>query len=309
MDQVILTGADGFIGSHLVTFLNSIDIPVIALVLPGGKAVSRISSLKNVTIIECDLCRWEEIYIPIKSDINTVFFHLAWAGVSPEFRYSIEKQFINIQIALNAIKLAKKLNVKKFITLGSTLEYIYAGKPIDETALPTPQTAYGATKVAIRYLCQEFAREEDVPFIYVVATGVYGVDRLDDNVITYTVRKLLQKERPSLTKLEQLWDYIHIDDLVEALYLISKEGQSGAFYAVGHGDNCPLLDYIQTIHNLIDSSLPIGIGDVPYTTTQLPNSCVNLLPIMRDTGFKPKICFEKGVKDIIASLEKMTKEN
>lgn len=304
MIQVVITGADGFIGSHLVTFFNSVNIPVIALVIPGNKSNSRILSLENVTIIECNLNKWDDICLPIESDKDILFYHLAWAGVSPEYRNSIEKQLVNIQLALDAEKLAKKLNVKKFITLGSTMEYLYAGKPIDETALPTPQTAYGATKVAVRYLCQEFAREENLPFIYVVATGVYGADRLDDNVITYTARKLLHKERPSLTRLEQLWDYIHIDDLVKALYLIGEKGQSGGFYAVGHGDNYPLMHYVKIIHNLIDPTLPIGIGDIPYMTTQLPSSCVNLLPLIHDTGFKPKICFEEGVKDVIAFLEK-----
>lgn len=305
MDQVVITGADGFIGSHFASFLNSVNVPVIALVLPGSEAVSRISSLGNINIVECDLCEWEEIYLPIRPEKNIVFYHFAWAGVSPNCRNSIEKQLINIQLALNAAKLAKKINVQKFITLGSTMEYMYAGKPIDETALPTPQTAYGAVKVAVRYLCQEFAKEEKLPFIYAVVTGVYGADRLDDNVITYTARKLLHKERPSLTKLEQLWDYIHIDDLIQALYLIGKSGQAGAFYAVGHGDNCPLSQYIKTLKNLIDPTLPLGIGDVPYTEQRLPGSCVNLLPLKQDTGFEPRISFEDGAKDLIDSLRRM----
>jgi nucleoside-diphosphate-sugar epimerase len=303
MNLAVVTGADGFIGSHLLSFFNSIDIPVVALVMKGSRIATTISSLEKVTILECDLVNWENIKIQISSNTNITFYHLAWSGVSPEARLSIEKQLINVELSISALKLAKKIKADRFVTLGSTMEYMYAGKPIDETALPTPQNAYGAVKLAVRYLCQELAKEEEIPFIYAVVTGVYGANRLDNNVITYTVKKLLQKERPSLTKLEQLWDYIHIDDLVRALYLIGEKGQPGAFYAVGHGDNCPLSQYVNIIHNMIDPTLPLGIGDVSYTSDQLPGSCINLQKLQKDTGFIPEISFEEGIKDIIRSLQ------
>ena len=304
MNFAVVTGADGFIGSHLLSYFDSINLPVIALVIPKSNTLSRISSLKNITIIECDLYDWEKIDLLIPIDAEITFYHLAWNGVQPENRMSIEKQLPNVTLSLNAVNLAKKINAKRFITLGSTMEYMYSGKPINETALPTPQNAYGATKLAVRYLCQEMAKEKNLPFIYAVVTGVYGPNRLDNNVITYTIKKLLRKERPSLTKLEQQWDYIHIKDLVQALYLIGEKGKAGAFYAVGHGDNRPLLWYIQTLHSLIDSEVPLGIGDIPYTSDALPSSCIDLSALKNDTGFEPKICFEEGVKELINSLEK-----
>lgn len=303
MNYAIVTGADGFIGSHFLKFLNDINIPVIALVMKDSKNIRSISSLKNTTIMEFDLKDYRERNFPLPSNSGAAFYHLAWSGVSPESRSSVEKQLINLELSLNALKLAKQVHAERFITLGSTMEYLYAGKSINDKALPTPQNAYGATKLAVRYICQEFAKQEGIPFIYAVATGVYGIGRLDNNVITYTALKLLHKERPSLTRLEQLWDYIHINDLVEALYLIGEKGHPGAFYAIGHGDNCPLSQYIQVIHNLIDPKLPLGIGDIPYTTQQLPSSCVDLTSLQCDTGFKPKVSFEKGAKELIDYLK------
>lgn len=60
-----------------------------------------------------------------------------------------------------------------------------------------------------------------------VITGIYAADRRDNNIIFYVIDKLLRKEKPLMTKLEQLWDYINIRDVVEALTLIGEKGQGG----------------------------------------------------------------------------------
>lgn len=303
MNLAVVTGADGFIGSHLLAYLNRLNIPAVGLVMRGSPTLSRISSLPNTTVIECGLNEWEELSSCLPQAEITAFYHLAWAGVSPEDRLSLSKQLPNLELSLNALRLASAAGAQRFILPGSTLEYIYAGKPIDETALPTPQNAYGAVKLAVRYLCEAFAKEHDLPFIYAVSTGVYGAERQDNNVITYTIQKLLRGERPSLTKLEQKWDYIHIDDLVRALYLIGEKGRAGAFYAIGRGDNCPLSQYIHILHQTIDRELPLGIGEVPYPSDILPSSCINLAALQRDTGFVPEIRFEDGIREVIESMK------
>ena len=303
MDTVVITGADGFIGSHLSAYLADKKIPIIALIQKNSKTRSRISSLRNVTILEWNRGDQAAITSQIPSGSISAFYHLAWSGVSPESRGSVEEQSVNITLSLEALTLAKQIGARRFITLGSTMEYMYAGKPIDKTAIPTPQNAYGAVKLAVRYLCQEAAKEIGIPFIYAVATGVYGPGRVDNNVITYTIKKLLDKERPSLSKLEQRWDYVHIDDLAEALYLIGEKWKDGAFYGIGHGDDQPLSQYIDILHALIDPTVALGIGDIPYSQKELPSSCVDLHPLKEDTGFVPKIPFEVGVRGVIDALK------
>ena len=113
---------------------------------------------------------------------------------------------------------------------------------------------------------------------------------------------MLKKEKPSLTKLEQLWDYVYIDDVVAALVAVGEHGKGGAVYAIGHGDNWELSNYIRIIHQKINPSLPLGIGDIPYPSGKLPCSCIDLTDIERDTGFKPQIDFEKGITMVINKI-------
>ena len=308
MEHVVISGADGFIGSNLTKRFISQDCIVYAVVSPQSTTTSRLYDLQNVHIIVAQLDDFEEIAAKIPKE-PIAFFHLAWAGVSPESRNSTDAQKQNIDLALCAVRLAHLVNAQRFIFPGSTLEYSYCGGLINKSAIPSPQNAYGAAKISARYMCEFLCKELNLPYIYVVITGIYGSDRRDNNVITYTIRSLLSGQKPKYTKLEQLWDYIHINDLVEAMYCIAYKGRDGAFYSIGHGDNWPLYKYIEIIHKQIDSSLPIGIGEIPYEDERIPSSCMDLSTLESDTGFSPKIPFETGIQEVIEKIKQEIHQN
>lgn len=96
-------------------------------------------------------------------------------------------------------------------------------------------------KVSVRYLCAKLAGQLCVDFIYAIIIGIYSDDRRDNNVIFYTIDLLLHGRKPSLTRLEQIWDYVYIDDVVSALMRIGDYGNAKAVYAVGKGDNKHML--------------------------------------------------------------------
>lgn len=302
MNCVVITGADGFIGNHLVKKLSEKGVEVYAVIIKKSALRSRIEGIHNAKIFETEYTDFSDISNKLPANPDA-FFHLAWAGVYPEARNSYEIQSRNISLCESAVRLAKNINAQKFIVPGSTSEYAYWGKPINGNAAPSPQNTYGSAKVAIRFLCEALCRESELPFIYTAITGIYGADRIDNNVISYTIKKLLKGEKPSLTKLEQIWDYVHIDDLISALALIAEKGKSGSFYCIGHGDNWALSNYIYLIRDLINPGLPLGIGEVPYSSDKIPSSIVDLSALKTDTGFEPKIAFKDGIKDVISVIK------
>lgn len=305
VNSVIVTGADGFVGRHIVQYFAQQGVDVYAVVIPQSPLRSYIDGIENVHVIEGNLIEYEKL-VQLLPSRPMAFLHLAWSGVNSELRWSFAAQEINLDLSLNAVRLADKLSAQRFILPGSTMEYynIDCGHEINVSSVPSPQNTYGAVKVSVRYLCEALCSEFGLPFIYCVLSGIYAADRQDNNVIYYTITKLLRGERPALTGLEQLWDYVHIDDVVNALYLIALKGKSGAFYAVGHGDNWALANYIHIIHNIIDPSLPLGIGDIPYKNGHIPNGSVDLRPLQRDTGYVPKIPFEQGIRQVIDEVRK-----
>lgn len=301
MKRVVITGADGFIGSHFTQKCVEEGTEVWAVIHPKYGSKEKIESLPNVHIVISDIQGLFSKIDKFPRDVDA-FYHFSWKGINAYDRDDFDCQMENMSMSLDVVRFAAYLRPRVFIVPGSTNEYLYYGKPIDENAVPSPPNAYGSVKIAIRYLAQLYTRKFGMGFVYVVIAGIYAADRKDNNVIYYTIERLLRGEKPALTKLEQLWDYVYIDDVVEALYLLGGKGKDGVFYTVGRGDNQPLYKYIETIRNLINPNLPLGIGDVPYLSDKLPCSCVDLTAIKRDTGFEPKVDFEDGIKGVIEML-------
>ncbi len=301
MESVIISGSTGFIGRHLLRCFTERGVRVFALVRPGGSRPTETGP--DVVTIEFDPARWEDAaeLLPRGAD---AFFCLSWGGVAPEDRNRADRQMPNLALTMNALRLAAAVEAKRFILPGSTAEYAYSGEPINGRTCPSPQNLYGSAKVAARFLCGSLAEELGIPFIYAVITGVYSADRRDNNVIYYAITKLLRGERPSLSKLEQRWDYVHIDDVTRALYRIAEKGKPGAFYTIGHGDNWPLANYILQIRDLIDPKAELGIGDIPYKNGRIPSSCVDLHDLQADTGFVPQVPFAEGIRSVIAQVKK-----
>ena len=301
MNHIVITGADGFIGSHLVKAFVAQGDAVTALIMEHSPIRHRIEGIQNVTIVEGDLNNWQALERSLPK-APLAFFHLAWAGVSPEGRNSVAIQTPNIGLCLNAARLAHAVGAQRFILPGSTTEYPYC-HIINENAMPCPLNAYGAAKVSARYLCKALCEELGLPFIYAVITGVYSADRVDNNVIYYTIASLLDGKRPAFTRLEQRWDYVHIDDVMGAFLAIAQKGKPGAFYAIGHGDNQPLAAYIYAIRDAIDPNAPMGVGEVPYKDGKMPASCVDLTALREDTGFIPQIPFQEGILGVIEAVK------
>lgn len=302
MKTIMITGGDGFIGSHLVRHFAQQGLRVYALTIPNSPMVGRIQDIANVTVLQRNLREVQTLAEELPQG-PIALIHLAWSGVSPESRNSVSLQAQNIDLSLQAVRLAAAIGAQRFILPGSTMEYSYCEQEINEKACPSPQNAYGAAKISARYLCAALCEELKLPYIYVVITGIYAADRADNNVIYYTISELLRGKKPSLTALEQRWDYVYIDDVVQAFYLIATKGRGGAFYGIGHGDNWPLSNYIIQIRDAIDPALPLGIGEVPYKDTRLPSSCVDMTSLREDTGFIPQVPFKSGIRKVIQRVK------
>jgi len=306
LKQALVTGANGFLGSHLVRHLVAQGVAVTAIDREGCN--DRLPQNPLVRFVPCDLKDILQLGTKICPTKPDTFYHLAWQGVSPDCRDNFDMQLENVGYCLDCVRLAARLGAKRFVLPGSTMEYLYNDAPIDETSRPTPQNAYGSAKVAARFLCQQLSSSLGVYFIYTVLASLYGIGREDSNVVFYTIDCLLKGKRPSLTKLEQKWDFLHVQDAAEALFAIGQKGRDGGFYAIGNGENLPLASYLYMIRDIINPALPLGIGDIPYTSEKLPNSAINTAALRNEIGFVPKISFREGIAQVIAYYKDKYKE-
>lgn len=299
MKKAIIVGANGFLGSNLAMHLSSLGVKVIALT----DARFDYTFLKDKTGIKClefELSHLSALDNHPSLEGSDVIYHMAWSGVPTSLKNEADIQAENISYGLSVMEFAARNHIRKVVVPGSASEYSLGEGVIDGKNFPAPSDMYAASKVATRFLCQTYARLHEIDFVWMAVTSVYGPGRNDNNLVTYAIKSLLNGECPGFTRLEQQWDYIYIDDLISAFAAVGEKGIGGKVYPVGSGIHRPMSEYVTTIRDLIDPSLPLDIGRLPYKNDKIDNQVLDISELVKDTGFEPHYSFEEGIRQTIA---------
>lgn len=297
MNKVIVTGGTGFVGKWLTAELTKQGIEVIVLARKHSVKEESLNG-SRVEYILYDSEEYERLAVEEQGNID-VFYHLAWGGVSAEEKNDCEIQLNNIGFSVKMLELAGLLKVGKFIATGTVAEYSMCESIMDVNARQTPNDMYGAAKTATHYMLETRARMLKIPFIWAVLPSTFGEGRRDSNIITYTIVSLLRKEKPCYGDLMQMWDFLYVAEVARALRYIGEKGITEKNYAIGSGIFKPLKNYIETIRDIIDPALPLGIGEVPSLSKKAFSSCVSIYDLTKDTGYIPEIGFEEGIRRTI----------
>ncbi|WP_408072052.1 NAD-dependent epimerase/dehydratase family protein [Butyrivibrio sp. JL13D10] len=291
MENVVVTGASGFLGSNMVEALSEEGYRVYALIRPGSKNSDRLVNIPNVETIEYDISDTDsklENLIPNKC---IFLFHFAWAG---DF-YNLEDQIKNINYTLNLVSSAKKIGCKRLIFAGSQAEYGVSDRQLNEDSMVLPIGAYGVAKVATCFCSRIKARELGIEWIWGRIFSVYGKNDLDKHLIPKLINSIKDNKVIELSSCRQMWDFLHIDDFTNAFILLARRGIDGNIYNVADGRYRHLKDYIEVIKEYT------GVDIVKYGDD--PNPFVSLKPdvskLKRDTGWEPQINFEDGIKPFL----------
>ena len=303
MKNVIVIGADGFLGSHLVNQLSIKCKRIMALFFDK----SRLLNIENSQNVEYKHFSFENI-LDINGEGYDTIYHMAWEGVNSMHRNDVILQIKNIQYGIIVLDFAKKNNIRRVIFPGSAAEASCNDGVIRGNSVPAPSDIYSASKVANRYICQTYAHQLGLDFIYTLITSIYGPGRDDNNILSYTIKTLLKGKCPSFTKLEQTWDFLYIDDLIAALIALGEKGIGGKVYPIGSGTSRKLSDYIMFIRDTINPNLSLGIGNLPYKNAIVDNQILDITDLINDTGYTPKISFEEGIMDMIQYYKNLSNE-
>lgn len=304
MKRAIVTGGSGFLGSWLIQELLQNNIKVVTIVRRKEKLLSQIASHPDCTIIEADLKKVNKQQLDLGVTYD-VFYHLAWEGVTSNHKNDIRGQMKNIELSVHAMELAEAIACKKFIAAGTVAEYVFCHDIIDLSKQQTPNDFYGAAKVSAYYFLKVMANKKNIPFIWAILPSTFGEGREDSNIITYTIKTLLEKKKPLYGNLNQMWDFLYVSEVVRALRFLGERGIGGKTYGIGSGVYQPLKKYIIKIRDLINPKLELGIGELPEMSKQTVSSCVNIYDLIQDTGFQPRIDFEKGIRNTIMWYQKI----
>jgi len=215
--RVFLTGASGFVGSHLLARFLRTGEHAVAVVLRPGRPHRRIEHLLDrVEVLAGDLAQPEALAEPVQRFAPELVLHAAWANPNSENRDSAQHAD-HVTHALELVKLAHAAGVRHFVGIGSQAEYGTAAVRADESEPAQPVTFYGVAKLCAGLLSGKLCATFGIRFAWLRLFAAYGPGEDDNWLIPSVGRALLAGQRPATTEGKQRWDYLFVEDVAEAV--------------------------------------------------------------------------------------------
>lgn len=308
--KVLVTGADGFIGSHLVEYLLSQGYEVRALTLYnsfgsyGWLDTLTNHQLSSVEIIPGDIRDAHQVSEVVKG-IDTIF-HLA-ALISIPYSYQAPNQFIQVNIGgtLNILQAARQHNSRR-VLITSTSEVYGSARyiPIDENHPLQGQSPYSASKIGADKLAESFYRSFDLPVAVVRPFNTYGPRQSVRAIIPSVITRLLQNEREiKLGNLTPTRDLVYVKDTVEGFERLSQsESAIGREVNIATGKEISMGDLVSELIGMINPEAKI-ISD-PDRTRPESSEVFRLLGdnnlLKNLTGWTPGTSLKDGLAETIS---------
>jgi len=265
--SVVISGASGFLGSHIAEAFSSINYKVLALVR-NSTDLWRLNEIQNenIVLINIDQPKYKESLHIFKP---TIFVHAAWKGVSAISRNDWAIQTENVDFTVGMLTLADELKVEKFITLGSQAEYgIFDGR-IKETSPCNPNSAYGAAKTATSLIVKSFCETHAINWIWLRLFSIYGKRENEEWLIPSVIKRIMQKIPVDLTGCEQRYDYLYADDFAKAVVRTAEQQTDSGYFNLSSNSSIRLKDLIEEIRKILNPKAVLNFGALPYRPNQV----------------------------------------
>jgi NAD dependent epimerase/dehydratase len=310
--SILVTGGDGFIGSHLTERLVDHGAKVTALCLYNS----------------FDHCGWlDDLPEPVRCKLKPVrgdirdaafvrrisqgqdlVFHLA-ALIAIPHSYTAAQSYVetNVLGTLNVLEAARETGVRRVVHTSTSEVYGTAvTMPIGETHPLQGQSPYSASKIGADMIVQAFARSFDLPVVILRPFNTFGPRQSERAVIPAIIRQALDPACSAILigDTRPLRDFTFVDDTVAAFLAVGTAAQIefGSAYNAGSGQAVSIMDIVELVQHLTDCN-KLRVEHEP-SRMRPPDSEVRALladssRLLAQTGWRPTTELREGLKKTI----------
>ncbi|MGW0445375.1 NAD-dependent epimerase/dehydratase family protein [Streptosporangium sandarakinum] len=301
--RAVVTGAAGFIGSHLCQTLLSLGVSVIGADRRSpdqhqGAAINLAAILHQPGFIfipgDLRTCAVE----PLLLDADVVFHLAGIPGVHPSWGADFDDYVAsNISATQRLMRAITRLRIPRLVVASSSSVYgATDGSPSAETDRPRPASPYAVTKLAEEQLCLAYAARPDCDTTVVALRyfTVYGPRQREDMFIQRLVTAAMTGQRVSIYgDGNQRRDFTYIDDAVSATIAAATAYLPNSIINVGGGTSATLNDVLDHTQKITGQTINVHIADP--RSGDVPATCANSSAARRLLGWNPRTDLNTGI--------------
>jgi nucleoside-diphosphate-sugar epimerase len=299
--RVLITGATGFIGSHLAERLLAEEAEVTLAVEPGVSKANIASILDKVRVHEVDLRDDQAVRQLVRECQPRKVYHLAAVGVTEPGVDPRSAVQVNVIGTLNLLEALRERNCDCFVNTGTCYEYGHNTPPMHEDQMVDPINAYAASKSAAWLFCNMYHRTRSFPAVTVRPFTIYGPRQSPRALIPQTILSALRGEDFEMTGGKQTRDFTYVEDVVEGYLRASlSEEAIGQTINLGAGEEHAIKDVVLKVLELMGKPVKPLIGALPYRPREIWRLYADSSKARELLGWQPQISLEEGLRKTIA---------
>lgn len=289
MRRVLLTGATGFIGRHVVSGLLARGYQVHAVASSAGGMPSA-----EVEWHRCDLLlpgAAETLAAHVRA---THLVHFAWYVEPGAFWTSPENlRWVGASLAL--LRAFRENGGERAVLAGTCAEYEWGHDVCREAETPlSPATLYGACKFAVQQAGSAYARQTGMSLAWGRIFLLYGPYEPPGRLVSSVATALLKGEPASCSRGTQMRDLLHVQDVADAFVAVLESGLEGPVN-IGSGVPVALSEVVATLGRIAARPELIRLGALPDRTGDPPRLCADVTRLRATTGWAPRYDLEAGL--------------
>jgi nucleoside-diphosphate-sugar epimerase len=276
---VVVTGAAGFVGWHLVKALE--------------RRGSEVVALRRVDLDYRDAHAVEEV---LRAAAPTALVHAAWRLAPGSAFLDDPGNRDEKEASLRLFELAHSAGCRRIVGLGTCLEYEFSDGPVAEDAPLRPRNAYASSKAELFAEAQAALGES---FTWARIYYPFGPREPPHRLVPSVVHSLLRGERIATTAGTQRRSFLHVEDAANAIAWLALLDAAGAFN-VGSPEAVPIRDVVERIAETVGRPDLVDIGARP----QRPGDPEVLWPdttrLETEVGWSPQRTLDEGIAEAVA---------
>ena len=299
----VITGAAGFIGSHMVDLLltNGYCVKGIDNFSAGRtENLDHQRSDPNLSLIDCDIRNSEECREILKG--TDYIFHFAGiADIVPSIERPVDYVSVNLMGTINLLEAARAANVKKFVYTASSSCYgLTQVLPTSEDADIIPEHPYALSKAMGEEAVMHWGKVYGLPVVSIRIFNAYGPRSRTTGAYgavfgVFLAQKLAGKPFTVVGDGKQSRDFLYVTDVVRAFLLAAESSHEQRIYNLGAGNP-------QTINRLVEL-LEGPVVHVPKRPGEPDCTWADITRIKSELKWEPQISFEEGVNNMLGQIE------